>query len=240
MAHAGGREGLNPTPIDTARSLAAAYPTAMLPCPVCAVSLKAAHLDHHLAKVHGNAAAAATPWRGTDRRVIWTAITFVGVALVGMLAVVTSGSFVPGGALAMSMVAVECGFLALLTAAYLGAFKATIVLDGDTLVLRHSFGLGRLRATLPASIETGSLLRPRGGVHASDPHAGPVRDGWYLRVGDITIGCLQSTSFPTHWSPTGWRKAKPRMTRDVNVDQSTMVAIEYALAARGVLRLTGG
>ncbi len=231
---------MSAAPTETARTLAAKHPTALLPCPVCGVSLKSANLDHHLAKVHANAADAATPWKGTDRRVIWTCIALVGVAIVAMMGFITSGSFVAGGPVAMALVALECALMALLTAAFFGTFKATIVLDGDTLVLRHSFGLGRLRSRLPAPIETGSLLRPRGGVVRSEVPESPVRHGWYLRVGDITIGCLQSTSFPTHWAPDGWRKAEPRWTRDVMVDQATMVAIEYALASRGVLRLVGG
>ncbi|MBA2542329.1 MAG: hypothetical protein H0V17_21990 [Deltaproteobacteria bacterium] len=54
-------------PLDSlaiARRLAAAYPAATLPCPICAASLNAENLDKHLAKVHPGAAAPTGPWRG--------------------------------------------------------------------------------------------------------------------------------------------------------------------------------
>lgn len=52
-------------PIAIARRLAAASPTARLPCPVCAASLDAENLARHLAKVHAGAtASAAVRWRG--------------------------------------------------------------------------------------------------------------------------------------------------------------------------------
>lgn len=222
----------------TARSLASAHPTAMLPCPICAVSLRAANLDAHLAKVHPGKSDQQPPWKGSDRRVIVTLVALLALALCGMLAFITSGAFVPGGPVAMAMVAVEVVLLLLVVAAFFGAFGATLTFDGDRLVLRHSFGLGRRGARLPAPIETGALLRPGNSVYRSETPTAPVREGRYLRVGDITIGCLQSTSFQAHWAPSGWRKGKARFTRDVNVDQATMVAIEYALVERGLLSLS--
>lgn len=51
--------------IATARAMAASHPSAKLPCPVCAASLKAANMDSHLAKVHaGVTSYTATAWQG--------------------------------------------------------------------------------------------------------------------------------------------------------------------------------
>lgn len=223
--------------IETARSLAASNPAAMLPCPICAVSLRASNLDGHLGKVHAGARALEGPWRGTDRRVMVTLTALLALALCGMLAFITSGAFAPGGPVAMAMVAAEVVLCLLVVAAFFGAFGATLAFDGDRLVLRHSFGLGRRSARLPAAIENGALLRPGNSVYRTETPTAPVREGRYLRVGDLTIGCLQSTSFQAHWAPSGWRKGSARFTRDVNVDQATMVAIEYALVERGLLSL---
>ena len=50
--------------IATARTLAAAHPAAMLPCPICAASLKAENVERHLGKVHPDARNAETRWAG--------------------------------------------------------------------------------------------------------------------------------------------------------------------------------
>lgn len=52
-------------PTALALQLAAAHPTARLPCPVCATGVNADNLERHLAKVHaGTIASTASSWRG--------------------------------------------------------------------------------------------------------------------------------------------------------------------------------
>lgn len=178
-------------PLATARTLAAAHPDALLPCPVCVTSLRAANLDRHVAKVHaGVAIPATTRWSGRG--------------LLGLL---------PG----------------------------SLALDGDALVLRR---LGRRRVALPCAIELGALVGVRGDVVTSSyadelNHPGEeVRTGSYLRlVGDaaITIGCRQGTQARAHWDAAGWRRGERRRGCDLMVARPVLVAIEYALAARGLL-----
>lgn len=44
--------------------IAAAHPSAMLPCPACAASVKAENLAKHIEKTHGGQVPSATTWRG--------------------------------------------------------------------------------------------------------------------------------------------------------------------------------
>src|SRR5215213_7550097 len=46
----------------TALSLAARHPQALLPCPVCAVSVRAANLERHMGKSHPGAADLSSEW----------------------------------------------------------------------------------------------------------------------------------------------------------------------------------
>ena len=51
--------------IAVARQLATSNPTAKLPCPVCAASLKAENMEGHLAKVHPRVTTyTETAWKG--------------------------------------------------------------------------------------------------------------------------------------------------------------------------------
>jgi hypothetical protein len=216
----------------------------MLPCPVCAVSLKAANLDPHLAKVHPGAVDPQPPWRGVDRRVVVSSLAVVGVALVATVAALAAGVVRPGGAAAWALVASLVALSLVGLAAAAGRMRATLSLEGDSLVLRHTFGLGRRAARLPTALTFGGLeaLRPdpATSAYATDPTPAAVRAGWYLRVGDVVVGCRRSTSFPAHWDAAGWRPGARRLTCDVLVTPDVMVALEYALAARGMLAPIAG
>src|SRR5262245_54470212 len=50
--------------VSIARGLAAQHPAARLPCPVCANTVNADHLDKHLEKVHADTSTPTAPWRG--------------------------------------------------------------------------------------------------------------------------------------------------------------------------------
>jgi len=182
-------------PISTARELAAAHPTAKLPCPVCAASVNAENLARHLDKVHpGARAPAATTWPGKGA---------------------------------------------------LGVFPVSLALAGNAFVLKHMLGLARRRVELPFSVQIGALVAMRPDVVGAhqDEYNTPgteVRTGRYLRlVGKraITIGCARSTSFSAHWDNGSWRDGGKRRSCDIRVSIETMLAIEYALVQRGVLRL---
>jgi len=69
--------------ISIARQLADLHPSARLPCPACGVSVNADNLAKHLAKVHADFSAVASPWRGRAfLGLLPASITFDGDALV--------------------------------------------------------------------------------------------------------------------------------------------------------------
>jgi len=226
--------------LDTAQGLAAAHPGARLPCPICAASLKSSNLASHLRKVHPGASVAPSPWRGIDRRVLRTTLIALTITMVAALGLLTT-VLVPGSPVAMGLVAVLVVLMGLVFGALLRSFSATLVLDGDTFVLHHSFGLGRRRAQLPCAITVGALEGFRPGnaslTHEYDPKAPPVIAGWYLQLGNLTLGCHQDTAFRTHWNPSTWRAGPRRMTYDVRLPREAMIALEYTLVARGYLLL---
>lgn len=121
----------------------------------------------------------------------------------------------------------------------LRVFPCTLAIDGDAMVLRYALGMRQRVVPLLCAIEVGAILTTR--PDAILQEHGPTvteRTGSYLRlVGDkaITIGCGNSTLFAEHWRPEGWTKGARRKSCDVVVTRETMVAIEYALAKRGVL-----
>ncbi len=225
--------------LSTARSLAASRPGAKLPCPLCAVSVKAANLDAHVAKVHPAASPALPPWTGIDRRVMRSLAVALGLVAVATVALGASRAAPPGSPLTWGLVAAMTALGVALFVAFLGVMRATLSLDGDVITLRHSLGLGRVTARLPRAVLMGALTASRpsipGAGDAPDPDPVTVRVGWYLRLGGIVIGCRQSTSFASHWSDDGWTRGPRRITCDVVLPQAAMVALEYALAARGSL-----
>lgn len=225
--------------LSTARSLAASRPGARLPCPLCAVSVSAVRLDEHVARVHPAASPASPPWRGVDRRSVRTLALAAGLVALAMVALGAGGAAPPGSPLAWALVAAMTALGVALFAAFMGALRATLSLDGDALTLRHGLGLGRVTARLPYALVVGSLDASRPDVIASHEgaEAAPtvVRVGWYLRLGPLVVGCRQSTSFPSHWSERGWTRGPRRFSCDVILPQAAMVSLEYALAARGML-----
>jgi hypothetical protein len=63
-----------------------------------------------------------------------------------------------------------------------------------------------------------------------------VRAGVYLRFApNITVGCPKGTGARKHWSPRAWSAGQSTRFWDITIDRETMVALEYALAARGIL-----
>jgi hypothetical protein len=233
--------------VATARQLATAHPGAKLPCPICGASLGAANLERHLAKVHAGAAASATTtWRGKDRRVIVTSLIALAIAFVAVIVIINASGL---SVMHNASRALLGGCLVIAVIPLLGALNklpGSITLDRDAIVLRHSLGLGRRRVTLPCPLEAGALWRTRpdligtqAGVNAPGT---PERFGSYLRFAGpraITLGCSQAIQLTEHWAPATVRAGQRRRLFDLLLDRPSLVALEYALAARGVLALTG-
>jgi hypothetical protein len=115
---------------------------------------------------------------------------------------------------------------------------------GDALVLRHWLGLARRAVTLPCALEAGALTAIRSDAimasYADDMNVGgeTVKVGRYLRLRgerSITIGCRGGARLASHWARTAWSDGKPARSCDLVVAREAMVAIELALAARGML-----
>jgi hypothetical protein len=230
--------------IGLARQIAAAHPGATLACPVCPAGVNAANLDRHLAKLHPaelNASGQGGPLRisGIDRRIRMVAIGLMVAWAIGVTAAIAAlgpalnqpiPSAIVGG------LGVACvGFIAL---ASLGAFKARLELVGEQLRLRWLFGLGSRAVTLPAKLETGTLLeRKTSAMHTqrNTSEGEAVAVGSYLRLrggGSITIGVKPAAGLGKRWAQGGWTKAKKTRWVDIEIDRMGLVALEYHLAAR--------
>lgn len=125
----------------------------------------------------------------------------------------------------------------------LGLFPCSVAIADNEVVLRHTFGLFRRIVPLPSGIEAGSLWKTRpDAITASyaDDGSTPSVDfkaGRYVRIEcprskvGITVGCRGGP--PLAWD--GCREGPRRKSVDLRIAVEAMVALEYALAQRGVL-----
>jgi hypothetical protein len=239
--------------VAVARQLASASPQAMLPCPVCAASLRAENLERHLAKVHPElqtqptTGAAGTSWAGIDRRTHRTLTILLLVLLFSFGAAVALGvelNDVSAGVAA----GVVLPLLAGIALGAFGKFKARLELAGEILQLSYAFGLRRRSVRLPAAIEVGRVTEFRStalGTSARMRGQGEQRDaGNYMRLhndaGSLIVGCRSGTAFRKHWAQQGWQSGPKRAKWDVSIDRESLVVLEYQLAARGLLVLRIG
>ena len=228
--------------IATARELAKAHPEGKFPCPVCANTLKAENLDKHLGKVHPGATDPASPWRGKDYRIIVTALFLIPVG-VAIGAAIVAATPVSAESLTGFRIIAGCSgpFLLLALVGLTGIFRGSVAIAGDRVRLRHSFLLRRT-VKLPCAVEAGGLWggRSDGVLPASEYNqpSTPIQIGNYVRLhgdgGSIIVVCRTSTQLREHW--TGWTQGPKRHVCHLVVDRQAMVALEYALAKRGVLR----
>jgi hypothetical protein len=222
----------------TARRLAASHPTAMLPCPLCANSLRASNLDAHVAKKHG-----PSEWRdppppsahpvtvvGADFQPrAWVFLVPIVVALVAV-AVLSAPA-----ALIMASVT----FLATVSFVQFGKSRARLVIERESARLTHTFGLCRRSVTLPSRLELGSLRRRARRVETSSDvlASSETTIGVYLRLSNrgraISVGCSTGSDFRKQWA--GWSAGKRRFGRDVHLDRESFAALAYALADHGIL-----
>lgn len=228
-----------------ARSLAAAHPSATLPCPACEAIVNAGNLDRHLGKVHPTALQESPPvgvvrLTGVDHRIRWPLSALPIMWVIGVTIM-----FAMGGPITdTTMIIIGASLLlhcAPLAAALLGVFRAHLELDGEQVRLRWAFGGTTIR--LPAKLESGRLIERRASVLDHQHETGPAHDetvGVYLRLSQeqsaITVGANEGVGLGKHWAAQGWSNGPKRRTCDITVDRTTFVAIAYHLAARGLLR----
>lgn len=234
----------SPATVAIARSLAAAHPNATLPCPECAAVVNAGNLDRHLGKVHPTVPLESPPdaivrLTGVDHRIRRPLYV-----LPIMWAIAVTIVFAMGGPINDTIMAIIGASLLLhcapLVAAMLGVFRAHLELDGEHVRLR--WGFGRSTIQLPAELESGGWVERRASVLDHQQETGSAQDenvGAYLRLSQgnavITVGAHEGVGLRKHWAAGGWRKGPKRRSCDIRVDRNALVAIEYHLAARGLL-----
>ena len=212
----------------------------MLPCPLCAASLKAENLERHLLKTHSGQRAEARAWAGRDRAIIRPlALLFVFMCLsIPLLPLAPQGL---SDALLVVIALQASVFLLGLTLTLAHKLPATLSLEGDRLVLRYCFGLLRRTATLPpAGVEVGTLLEARRTVHIPIEYETAHDDvsiGTFMRLrseaGVLVLASRKGTAIRKHWQ--GFTAGAAARVWDITIERSAMVAIEYLLAQRGAL-----
>lgn len=217
----------------------------MLPCPICAASLKSDKLDKHLHKAHAGQRAEARVWSGSDRAIVRPlALLFVVLcASILLLAVLPSAL----GDVLLVVIALEATvFLLGLALALTNKLPATLTLEGDRLTVRYCFGLLRRSATLPlSSVEVGRLVEARRRVHTPVDYETATDDvavGAFVRLrspgGVLVLGAKKGTSMRKHWE--GWHPSGPVRVWDITLERSALVALEYLLVQRGTLAPRAG
>ncbi len=234
-----------------ARSLAAANPQAMLPCPLCAAALHGENMEKHLAKAHpeaehGSPEPEVLVWVGPSRRVPMVGFAALAAAILWVIA--TKAGVIPVAGKAVVLVAGGLGlaFSALLAAAETDRLRARLTFDGGSLSLSHGLGLRRRVVALPAELEVGSawekwMTGQRVGEDVYWTSHGDRRVGGYLRIfsGSQSITVLTfKTSVKQYWSPKGLQIGPRRFRGDITLGAAEFVALEYLLASRGMLSLS--
>jgi hypothetical protein len=225
-----------------ARSLAAAHPTATLPCPLCSANVNAVNLEQHLGKVHPTTPQESVPVRltGVDRRIRRLLLALPIVGLLGIIGVVIAGVPLTDATVGIMIASLLLfGFVPVFVALR-GLFKARLELDADVVRLTWAFGTTTVR--LPAKLESGQLLERADDVldHQQETGSGTDRHaGVYLCLEQggvsITVGAPKAAGLGKSWAAQGWSKGLDRRAWDITVDRNALVAIEYHLAARGLL-----
>ena len=218
-----------------------ANPEAMLPCPICAASVKGKNLSAHIDKVHVDEVAPSARWRGTDRALIRPlfalfAACLLQLPLLGLVPSALQRWFVWAVAAQMTV------FLGGLALTVFGKLPAEAVLEGNRLVVRYGLGLLRRSVSLEScSVEVGTLIEARARTYVQglpDGATDDVKVGSYLRVrgkrGCVTFGTRTGTGLRKHWSPSGWSSRGTVRLWDITLDPGAVVALEYLLAHRGM------
>jgi len=205
--------------------------------------MRGANLDKHLSKVHPETGAGATAatlrFGGKDRalgRGLFGAL-LVSVACA-VVVIVLKGPELSTATTAAIGIPVVVLLFAALTASF-DLLPARLELKDDRVTLRYALGVVRRSAPLPKHVEVGKLwtVRPSA-IMPGDGRGEKVAAGFYLRLSRsprITVGCPKGIATRKHWAPGSWRDGRKTRFWDITLDRTTMVELEYALAARGVL-----
>jgi hypothetical protein len=226
-----------------AQAIAAAHPTAMLPCPVCGATTNGANLGHHLARVHGAEVTGAVGpaglvMRGRDHRVRpWIVVLPIVVAALGV-----SGQRLVGSASSASLwpvIAATLVFVVLVVVSSVRGFPARLVVDRASLTLRHSWGCGSRSVDLPAPVDVGGVWERGARMDTANDfiRSFPRRLGGYVRIGGrrgITIGCESVRELRKSW--TGWAPGPKKRSRDIVISRAQLATLQYVLADARVLR----
>ncbi|MBA3369449.1 MAG: hypothetical protein H0T99_12405 [Geodermatophilaceae bacterium] len=232
----------------TASRLAADHPESVLPCPVCAATVKGANLNRHLGKVHpGQLPARSSPgrsWRGGERLIARPLVIVPVLAVVASLIwLELTGSvdevFILSAAGGMGVGLILSGLVVY------GAplFTGRLSVSGEGFVLSHTLGLRRRRLGRVDRIKAGSAYDVRtinaGGDGASGGPTIEEAAGIYveLRSGRryITVRCKQSTGFRKTW--VGWEQAGRSRRWHIILDPADFVSLQYTLVDLGLLTL---
>jgi hypothetical protein len=253
------------TALAVAEARASAWPDERLPCPACATALAGRNLARHLAEKHPGLVAVdpggPSRFSGVDRRIrrwYWVGAAAL-LAALGLVTVRTAG---PTGVLSPAeqrlagseqlrllatspfgvvLVSGLAAIALLAVADHLRAFRATVSVEDDEVVLRHRMGTGTIRLDLAdVAAETGALYQRRSSHTPGSDHGGAVTEvhaGSYLRLATgrrgITVGCTSSTGLRKHWR--GAASGPRRKVWDVTLPAPAYVALQYALADHAVL-----
>lgn len=230
------------TVIDSARRMAKAHPDALLPCPLCASSVKGANLASHFTKVHAGATPppAAIPratigtvpaWRGSDARALVTLLLLMIPALIGAIGTLVLD--LPRATHAPFAIA----FLLLLVLVFVALLRkvpAKIALAENAIVLRGL--VARRSVDLPCEIETGTIRDSRpDAIHTSPDHNAPSVEfdaGTYLRFAgphEIVVACRAKAA------RLGAARGPKRKSWDIELPREAFVALQYELIDRGLL-----
>jgi len=231
----------------TASRLATDHPAAVLPCPVCAATVKGANLDRHLGKVHSGQlpvrSSARRSWRGPERLIARPLVVVPLLAVVASLVwQEVSGTvedvFILGAAGALGVGLILCGLVVY------GAplFRGRLSVNGDGFVLSHTLGLRRRQLSRVDRVEAGSAYLVRSSGSNAEGIGGTTSEeqaGSFLKLRNgrrhITVRCKHSTGFRKTW--TGWEQAGRSRRWHITLDPADFVALQYTLSDLGLLAL---
>ena len=231
----------------TASRLAAEHPETVLPCHVCAATVKGANLSRHLGKVHPGQlparSSARWSWRGPERLIARPLVIVPILAVVASLVWLEVSGSVDDGFFLIAAGAMGVGLILSGCVVY-GAplFPGRLSANGDSFVLSHTLGLRRRRLSRVDRVEAGSAYLVRSSGSNSDGIGGTTSEeqaGIFLKLRDgrryITVRCKHSAGFRKTWS--GWEQAGRSRRWHISLEPADFVALQYALFDMGLLTL---
>lgn len=239
-----------PAVVAMAHTLADAYASHRLPCPWCAQPVQGRNFESHARKVHGSPRVAASDHdpvrlRAIDRSALVAAVVLA-CAATALVPLLTWAVPLADPLDRVWLVLPLCGW-SLVLAAVFDRFHGELTLTGTDVRFRRALGRGTRRLTAPLRVDFGALTRFVSTTPAYEDegptHQEERRAGFYLRLQDahrsLTVGCAHATGFRKHWQSTSGGPSRRRRSVDVWLDRGAFVALQYALARAGALRLVG-